>query len=242
MDPMTIMALLSLAQGAMGAGQKMESAALRRRAARNFQPYEVPPAAKAMLGKAQSLASLRGVPGEDIYRQNAMDSVASGVEVAQRTAQAPSDVLAVLQKLHGGYADFEKNLAVAGSQAHEQRQRGLMDSLMRFSQFETDRWRYNELYPYMQSLNEAGDVGAAGNANIQSAVSSGMGIYGAKMDMDSQSKMFESYKDWLLGPNTGAPFNRTRAGEYQMRQIANNEPLPKSSFDDMLIPILPLDH
>ena len=206
MDPLTIMAV---AQGAGGALQKFESARLRRRAQREFKPYDIPSSAKAMLGKATSLATQRGVPGEDLYRARAQSSVAQGVEAAGRTAESPSDVLSVLQMLHGGYMDFEQNMATTGAQMHEQRQGQLMNALSRFSQFETERWQYNELYPYMQAMGEAGQVDEAGNQNIGSAISSGMSIYGAKEDRKFQNEQFDKWKETMFGgmntaiPNTG---------------------------------------
>jgi hypothetical protein len=221
MEPMTMMALMAGAQAAGGMVQKISSAIKRRKAKREFQPYSIPSSAKAMLDKATSLSTLRGVPGEDIYRSQAQASVARGTEAAERTAESSGDVLSVLSKLHGrDYMDYERNLAAQGEQSYERRQSNLMNSLMQFSQLETQRWQYNELYPYMQAMGEAGQIDEAANVNLQSAIGAGMNIYGAKADMDFQQKMQDQWINWKLGDNTGEPFGRTRGQEAGVRNLA----------------------
>ncbi len=222
MEPFTMMALMAGGQALGGLLQKGQSALMRRRARREFQPYEIPSSAKAMLDKATSVASLRGVPGEDIYRSQAQASVARGTEAAQRTAESPSDVLSVLSRLYGDYQGFEQNLAVQGEQSYERRQSQLMNALNRFSQFERERWQYNELYPYMQAMGEAGQMDMAGNQNIQSAVSTGMNIYGAQTDMDFQREQFANWQDAMFGKNTGAQWGRSRAQEYGVRNLSES--------------------
>jgi hypothetical protein len=94
-----------------------------------------------------------------------------------------------------------------------------MNALSRFSQFEQERWNYNELYPYMQAVGEAGQMDMAGNQNIQSAVSTGMNIYGAQADMDFQREQFANWQDSMFGKNTGAQWGRSRAQEYGVRNL-----------------------
>ena len=237
MEPMTMMAILSAAQGVGGLLQKGQSAALRRKAKRNFQPYTIPSSQKAMLGISRSLATQRGIPGEDIYRSQAQASVARGVEAAQRTAESPNDVLSVLGRLYGGYQGFEQNLAIQGGQAYERRQKDLMGALNQFSQFEAQRWQMNELYPYMQAMGEAGQVDEAGNVNLQSAITSGMNIYGAQADINQQNTMFDKWMDWKLGPNMGEQWGRTRGSEYGLRNLS--QPNVNTGLNIDRAPLLP---
>lgn len=194
------MAAIVAAQFAGGLIQKGNSARLRRKAKKEFDEYEIPKTATMALDRAQSLASQRGVPGEDIYRSRAAASSARGVESAARFAQSPTDVLGLLSRMYGeNMANFEQNMALSGMQAYERRQQNLMGALNKYAQFETEQWQYNELYPYMQAMGEAGQVDTAGNANIGSAMNSGMQMMGNQWDLQAQKDQFEEYKKLKLG-------------------------------------------
>lgn len=229
-DPLTMMAVGAGIQGLLGIGQKIGAGRMRRRAQKEFNPYEIPSSARASLDKAASVASMRGVPGEDLARSRAMASAARGTEAAQRTAESPSDVLSVLSKLYGdSYMGFEQNMASQGEAAYERRQGQLMQALNQFAGYETERWRENELYPYMQMMGAAGDVDAAGGSNISGGINMAMQTMGFKADMGQQQNMFDQWKEWQTGANTGAAFGRTRPQENQLRSLY--EPAPAPTFN-----------
>ena len=199
--------LIPGAQTALGVGELIGAGIKRRKAKKNFQPYQIPDSAKAYLDKATSIASQRGVPGEDIYRNNALDSVSRAVETAGRAAGSSADVLNVLSKVYGqNYMDFEKNMAVSGQQAYQRNQGILNNALQYMAGLEQQRWQYNELYPYMQEMGAAGQMDAAGWGNINNAVNMGMSQYSTNQQIKSQEKMFDEYKKWKLGEGmrTGA--------------------------------------
>lgn len=231
-EPMTMMALIAAGQAALGAGQKAQSAITRRRAQRRFDRnrYQIPSSARAMLSQASSLATERGVPAEDIYRSRATSAVASGVEAAERTAGSSGDVLSVLQRLHGNYQDFEKDMAVQGADMYEKRQRTLMDTMMRFSQLETERWMYNELYPYMQTMGMAGQLDEAGGANIGSAMQSAMSLYGAQHEMNTMNEQYEKWLEMMMGEADNTPsmnLNPITTPSQPPLSIDNRTPLRK---------------
>lgn len=193
-----MMAAASAAQGALGVGQKIQAALMRRRAEREFDDYQIPASARAALEKAASVATMRGLPGEDLARARTMSGVAQGVEAARRTAESPNDVLSVLGRLYGGYAGFETNIASQGEAAYERRQGQLMSALDRFAGYETERWQHNELYPYMQRMTAAGQIDAAGGENVSGALNSFMNIQGTKWDIQTQQNQFNDWKAWQL--------------------------------------------
>lgn len=199
MDPMTMMLIASAAQTGLGMVQSGSAAAKRRRAQREFIPYQIPASAKASLDKAQSIASMRGIPGEDLARSRGMATTARAVESARRTAESPSDVLSVLGRVWGSNIDMEQNLAMSGEQAYERRQAGLMNALNRFAGYETERWQYNELYPYMQAMGEAGQLEGAGGQNISGGLNMGMRALGTQADIKQQQDMFNQWKEWMMG-------------------------------------------
>lgn len=216
---------LAAAQAAIGAGQLVGAGIKRRKAKKNFQEFQIPGSAKAYLDKATSIASQRGIPGEDIYRNNALGSASRAVETAGRAAGSSADVLGVLSKVYGqNYMDFEKNMAVSGEQAY-QRNQGVLTNAMRYmAGLEQQRWQYNELYPYMQEMGAAGQQDAAGWGNINNAANMGMSQYGAQQQIQSQEKMFDQYKQWKLGNGAssggggGVPFNFSPSAGYSVQQ------------------------
>lgn len=197
MDPITIAAL---AQAGMGVVQQYSSGVARRRAKRNFQNYTIPQSANTMLDVARDFSMERELPGSEMYRNRALGSAARAVEAAQRTAEAPSDVLAVLGRAYGrDYMDFEKNLATMSIENRMRGRSAYMSALDRMTQLETQRWEMNELMPYMQKMNEAAQLEAAGGANIQSALSTGATMWNANEAMKSERSMFDEYLKWKKG-------------------------------------------
>jgi hypothetical protein len=227
MEPMTMMLLAGGLQTALGAGQKFGAARMRRKAQQEFSPYQIPASARASLDKASSIATMRGLPGEDLARSRAMSSASRGVEAAQRTAESPADVLSVLGRVYGdSYMGFEQNLAMQGEQAYDRRQQGVMSALNQFAGYETERWQYNELYPYMQMMGAAGDMDAAGGSNISGGINMGMQTMGAQADINQQNKMFDQWHNWQMGANPGQQFGRSRAQENQLRSLYQPAPNP----------------
>jgi hypothetical protein len=133
-----------------------------------------------------------------------MASASRGVEAARRTAESPSDVLSVLGKVYGdSYMGFEQNLATQGEQAYERRQGALMGALNQFAGYETERWQYNELYPYMQKMQAAGEMAGAGGANVSGGLNMGMQTFGTQADIKQQNNMFDQWKTWQKGSMGG---------------------------------------
>lgn len=210
--------LIPAAQAVVGAGQLISAGIKRRRAKKNFQEFEIPGSAKAYLDKATSIASQRGIPGEDLYRNGALGSASRAIETAGRAAGSSADVLGVLSKVYGqNYMDFEKNIAVSGEQAY-QRNQGMLTSAMQYmAGLEQQRWQYNELYPYMQEMGAAGQMDAAGWGNINNAGNMALNISGQQKQIASQESMFDEYKKWKLGgqgvdTGTMAPSNMSFEG------------------------------
>jgi hypothetical protein len=192
------------AQLGLGVYDRIDAGIRRRKAKKNFQEFQIPGSAKAYLDKATSIASQRGLPGEDIYRNNALGSASRAVETAGRAAGSSSDVLNVLSKVYGqNYMDFEKNMAVSGENAY-QRNQGILTNAMRYmAGLEQQRWQYNELYPYMQEMGAAGQQDAAGWGNVNNAVNMGMSQYGAQQQIKSQESMFDKFLKAKLGTGGG---------------------------------------
>lgn len=189
---------MTAAQGAMGLGQMASSASMRARANRNFDKFQVPDSINNMLDVVHGLSSQTELPGADIYRNRVKGQLAQGVETSVQAAESSTDVLGAVRDMFKSYSDFEQNMAVKGAEQQRSAKMAELDVLKTIGDYETQEWVYNELYPYMQGMNAAGQVGAAGGANLNSALSSGMSLGMASWDMKQQDKMFEQWKDSIL--------------------------------------------
>lgn len=189
---------MTAAQGAMGLGQMASSASKRARANRNFDKFQVPDSINNMLDVVHGLSSQTELPGADIYRNRVKGQMVQGVDTSVQAAESSTDVLGVVRDMFKSYSDFEQNMAVKGAEQQRSAKMAELDVLKTIGDYETQEWIYNELYPYMQGMNAAGQVGAAGGANLNSALSSGTSLGMASWDMKQQDKMFGEWKDTIL--------------------------------------------
>lgn len=196
MDPITMAAIMAAVQGGLGLMQKGNAAIKRRQAQREFDQnkYQVPAGVKAMLSTIQNVASQTELPGADITRQRLASSTAQGVETAQRTAQSSSDVLGALHNLYRKQMDSQQDLAIAGAQNYQRNQMQYAQALGTLGQYQSQKWMYNTMYPYMQKMTEAGQIAQAGSANLGSAINSGMNIAMADYQLDAMNKQFDDWK------------------------------------------------
>jgi len=178
------MAIMAAGQAAMGGVQSLQADIARRKAERDFQKYKVPGGVQSMLNVLHGMASQTEVPGADLVKQKLASATARGVETSQRTARSSTDVLGALHRLYSSQMDRELDLAVAGANNYQANRARLAQGLQTLGQYQTQKWQYNELYPYMQKMTEAGQLSAAGGANIAGALKSGVSLaaYGAQMD------------------------------------------------------------
>ena len=203
-----VMAIMAAAQGAMGIGQKISAGAQRRQAEREFDDYEIPSGINRMLELLHGSASQTELPGSDIMRSRLASSTAEGVSVSQRTAKSSSDVLGALMGLYGKQMDVQQDMAVAGAQNYQRNQMQLAQGLQTLGNYQTQKWQYNELYPYMQKMTAAGEMDYAGGQNIGGAISSGINIFGSDMQMKHDMDMFGKYKEMKgLGGSGGQGFS-----------------------------------
>lgn len=212
MDPITMAAIMAAVQGGLGLVQQGNAAIKRRQAQREFDQnkYQVPAGVKAMLSAIQNVASQTELPGADITRQRLASSTAQGVETAQRTAQSSSDVLGALHNLYRKQMDSQQDLAIAGAQNYQRNQLQYAQALGTLGQYQSQKWMYNTMYPYMQRMTEAGQIAQAGSANLGSAIQSGMNIAMADYQLNELNKMEAEFKARKgYGGNTPAMSNES---------------------------------
>lgn len=182
---LAIAAGLSALQAGIGGVQSLQAAKTRREAERNFDKFQVPQGINSMMDLLQGMASQNEIPGADIARQRIATGTARGVEVASRMASSSSDVLGSLHRMYSNQQDRELELAMAGAQQKQQNQMRLAQGMQTLGAYQTQKWQYNELYPYMQKMTEAGQLAAAGSANISGAIQSGVNLLGTAARLDA---------------------------------------------------------
>lgn len=171
-----MMAIAAAAQGVVGLGQTALSAFQRRSAEKNFDKFQVPQGINSMMDLLQGMASQNEIPGADMARQRIAAGTARGVEAASRMSASTSDVLGSLHRMYSNQMDQEINLAMAGAQQKQQNQMRLAQGMQTLGAYQTQKWQYNELYPYMQKMTAAGQTAAAGAQNIAGALQSGLNL------------------------------------------------------------------
>ena len=211
------MIALTAAQAIGGGWQRMKASNERKEAEAAFDKFTVPPAVNTMLDRVQELSSQREVPGADIYRSKAKSELAQGVESAER-AGTPTDVLGAIQDMYGSYLGFEENMAIKGEEMRRTAIEQELGVLGKIGDMQTQQWIYNELYPYMQGMNTAADLGAAGGLNIGSAITSGMNIAGSEWEMNDMQRQFDEWQKRNFpesgGAKTKAPSDSYYQGNY----------------------------
>lgn len=190
-----IPAIIAGSQFLFGAGQELLAGSRRRKAQREFEKnkYEIPSGVKSMLEVIKNVASQTKMPGYEQYLQQIQGATSQGVETAQRAGQSSSDVLGALQKLYGKQMDMQTDLAIANAQNYQRNQLQYANALNTMGQYETQKWQYNTLYPYMQQMTGAGQMAQAGNQNIGSAISSGLSLWSANAQMKQTQDNFDKW-------------------------------------------------
>jgi hypothetical protein len=197
--PLPLIALAAT-QAAIGIGQSISAGAKRRRAKREFDPYEIAASERERVRVAGGIASQREIPGADIIRERVRGATGRGVEAATGVAESSSDVLGVLAGLYGREGEVEKDIGIASAENYQRNQRVYMEALGRMGQLETEKWKYNELYPYVQGMGESAQLEAAGGANIGSAIKSGVSIYGGQQELSQADIAHEQWMSERFGP------------------------------------------
>lgn len=155
--------------------------------------WEIPEGAKASLDIAQRQASSYRMPGQDLAEERLGQATASGVAQARRVGQSPSDVLAMLSNLYGSQMQGEQNLALQGAQQYQANQRNFQNALSQYGQLESEKWKYNVLYPYQQMLGRAAQFQDRGTQELNSGFM-GLAQMGAA-SMQSKS-LSDAYASW----------------------------------------------
>ena len=194
-----IMTAAAVAQGIGGFAQRVGGANMRRRAESQFDKFEIPGSVMSMLDIAHGLSSQTEVPGADVTRSRVKGQLSQGIETAERVAESGTDVLGAIRDMFGSYQGFEQDLVVKGEQFRRQAKEKEMSVLSEIGKYETQRWQYNELLPFMSRMNAAQQMEAAGGANIQSAISTGMNVGMTNWDLNEQQRMFDQWKEFELG-------------------------------------------
>jgi hypothetical protein len=191
MAPVIAAALIS---AAVGAAQMAKSESDRKKAEKNFDKYEIPSGVNAMMDVMKSLSTQTELPGSDILRSRQAATTAQGVETAQRTSESGGDVLGLLSEMYGKQLDSAEKMAIQGAEYYAQNRARYANALNTLGGYQTQKWQYNELYPYMQNMTGAGQTAGAGSANISSGIGSAIDIYGGQQNMKTQD---ESFNNWL---------------------------------------------
>lgn len=217
MDPLTmsLLAIPALAQAGIGIGQLSRA---RKYADVQRPQYTVPESMVRMQDIAETLASQRRLPGQDVIEENLREGTGTGTRMAQEASSTPTQVTDVITRLFANEQSQRANLGVEADRMYQRNQANLMNVLGSIAPYQEKEFEMNEFLPYMQSMNTARALRESGMRNLFSGISdmSGIGTYtsslgslgqagsnGAGMDMDMMNNILES----ILQDNVGSDIN-----------------------------------
>jgi hypothetical protein len=200
-------AILAAAEIGYGLYQDNKANQEKKDAENGFNKYEIPSGINAMMDVMRTMSTQTEMPGSDILRARQASSTAQGVETAGRTQESSGDVLGLLGSVYSKQLDSAEKMTIANAQNYQQNRMRYANALQTLGGYQTEKWKYNELYPYIQGMTAAGQTNAAGNANISSGIGSMIDVYGAKQNMDWMDNNQQSWLDTTLGKYSGQPQN-----------------------------------
>jgi len=187
----------------------------KRKQAQSFfdkNKYQIPESAKGALSLAQRNASSVTLPGEDLRRAQLSETTARGVGAAKTVGTSSADILTHLSSLFGNEQRQDTNMGIAGANRFDANQKFLGNELNKMAGYETDKWKYNVLYPYQQMMGQAGQMQGQGNQMI----SGGVGTIGQAAatygQMNVADKNLEAMRLRMFGEKT-PPNNNGNAVE-----------------------------
>lgn len=207
----------AILQSLLGAGQMIQGGIMRKKAQKKFDAnqYEIPASVQAMLDVVKNVASQRNMPGYDQYLQRIGSTTAQGVEAAQRSGQSSSDVLGALQGLYGRQMSQQQDMSIANAQNYQRNQMQLANALNTMGGYETQKWNYNVLYPYMQQMTAAGQVSGAGAGNLAGGIESAMSVGMANEQMKNDQRLMDEYM------KTKFPTVNANPAQQQLRNLGS---------------------
>ena len=228
---------IGAAQAGVGAVQKVGAGIQRRNAEKNFQNYDIPSGVDAMMEVMKSLSTQTEMPGSDLLRSRMDKTTAQGVETAQRTSESGGDVLGLLSQVYSNQLSNAQNKSIQDAQFYQQNRLRYANALETLGGYQTEKWKYKELYPYLQEMTAAGQLDAAGGANISGGIGNMIDVQAGKANM---KWLDENQESWMNNkyPNPGAPFGRTRLQEYQLRNLKQPNP-SEINTESLRTPFLP---
>ena len=213
----------------------------KRKAAAEFweeNKYKIPEGARGALASAERQASGFRLPGEDLRREQLQGVTSQTVGSAQQVGTSSSDVLATLANIGQMQMQAEQGMAIEGAQRYDVNQAVLRDELGRMAGYEEERFRFNQLLPYMQMLEQAQVYSNRGAQMISNGIGTIGGVaassiqeYGAQNNLN---QMMQQYGLNNQGGNTTQQqwsnyqaqdrnqFGRTAQQESAMQDIAGS--------------------
>ena len=191
-----ISAGMGAVQSIMGIGKSIKANRMRKKAQSFFakNQYEIPESATAALTSAERQAGNIGLPGADIARAKMGESTGRGVHQVRSAATSASDILASVAGLYAGEQRGEVDLGLKAATRYDANQAMLRGELGRMAGYETEKWKYNVLYPYQQMMETAGQMQGQGSQMISAGIGqigSAAGAYMQGISLDKQIAMQE---------------------------------------------------
>lgn len=216
--PVTMQAVSSVGQTALGAYQMWEANKTRKAAMKKYEsnPYEIPESATRSVNKYGSMAKGTRMAGQDLMEENLRSDTANSLAQARKSATTPSQILASTVGLYQQQQAAQRQMNIDATQDYQRRQSLYANAIATIAPYEVERWKYKTLYPVQASLNQASALSEAGQGNIGQGIKSFTSMIGNV----SAQKKYGDELGGLLGNNMtpNATIAMTPEAEAPMQQ------------------------
>lgn len=157
-----------------GAGDRSRARRIRRRAQAKFDanPFETPEEVLQGLTLAQQEVADTGLPGEELYKADIQTATGGTLQQIKEAATTPQEITGAATDIYEKmYLRPMRDLAIRGAQKQQQDISQLLNVQNVVGQYRTKEWEQNVLQPYLRAMQTAGNLEAAGKANLFSGIS-----------------------------------------------------------------------
>lgn len=145
--------------------------------------YEIPQGMLDAVDIYKNLALQGGLPRQDLIEDKISESGANALAGLKEAATSPWDVIRGSQRIGETQAEKIKDLGIAGGQFATQAKQDYSGILQGLSQLQERQFMYNEMQPYVNSMDAIRRLREGGLWNMYSGTSDASGVMANNPDI-----------------------------------------------------------
>lgn len=170
--PAAMMAASTLYQAGTGIGQMVKANKLSKTPRPD---YQIPQEQIQALENARMMAAQNRLPGQGLIEQNMDRAMANSLQSVSQTATSGAQLSQAATSLGLDRMGAARDLGIKAAENKQQNQIRLADELKSMAAQRVKKWEWEKGQPYMNAMQSAAQLRAAGQQNIGNAISSAAG-------------------------------------------------------------------